>query len=259
MGEQVISSGNRTLGQVIRQQRHGLGLTQEELAERIGEGVRQAEISRLENDHITLPRRARLEQIADALELPVGVMLAHSGWTGAESISQSEDRANGDNALLRAENSELETQNEEMRATIEELWATREDLEAQARKLESEALHKIPEQEQLLPIFNGVEDGVAVVNREGLIVFRNTAFTAMVERHGDEVTLVDEHGQRFTDDAHPFQRAARGEDFSVDVTFVGSGKRQSYTAHGNPMTTETGDQLGVLTIQDCGDDCDEPE
>jgi transcriptional regulator with XRE-family HTH domain len=76
---------SKTLGQVIRRRRKELGLTQEELAELIGSGVRQAEISRLEHDHVTLPRRARLEQIARALDIPMGVLLARSGWTGADN------------------------------------------------------------------------------------------------------------------------------------------------------------------------------
>lgn len=251
MPEQAINPPDRTLGQVIRQRRNELGLTQEELAERIGEGVRQAEVSRLEHDYITLPRRSRLDQIARALDLPIGVLLAHSGWTGVDDIPQSGDRENDETVRLQAENSELEEQNEEMRATIEELWATRVDIEAQARNLESEALRHVSGQEQLLTIFDGVEDGVAVVNREGSIVFRNAAFSAMVEHHGDEVAMADEHGQRFTDDMHPLQRAARGEDFTMDITFVGSGKREPYIAHGRPMTTENGAKLGVLTIQDC--------
>jgi transcriptional regulator with XRE-family HTH domain len=75
-----------TLGQVIRSRRIELALTQEELAERIGEGVRQAEVSRLERDRIMLPRRARLEAIAAALELPLGELLARSGWSGADAI-----------------------------------------------------------------------------------------------------------------------------------------------------------------------------
>ena len=77
-------SGSATLGQVIRQRRMELGFTQEELAERIGDGVRQAEVSRLERDRVTLPRRARLEEIARALKLPVGMLLARSGWVGAD-------------------------------------------------------------------------------------------------------------------------------------------------------------------------------
>lgn len=73
-----------TLGLIIRQRRVELGLTQEELAERVGNGVRQAEISRLEHDRVALPRRKRLEQIATALEIPVGTLLARSGWAGAQ-------------------------------------------------------------------------------------------------------------------------------------------------------------------------------
>jgi len=73
-----------TLGQVIRLRRSELGLTQEELAERVGGGVRQAEISRLERDGVNLPRRQRLEQLAQALDMPLGALLARSGWSGAE-------------------------------------------------------------------------------------------------------------------------------------------------------------------------------
>lgn len=75
----------RTLGQVIRTRRQALGLTQEQLAERIGDGVRQAEVSRLECDRVALPRRRRLERIAFALELPIGQLLATAGWSGAEA------------------------------------------------------------------------------------------------------------------------------------------------------------------------------
>lgn len=75
-----------TLGQIIRERRADLNLTQEELAERVGPGVRQSEISRLERNRVTLPRRQRLEQLAEALDIPVGVLLARSGWVGAEAI-----------------------------------------------------------------------------------------------------------------------------------------------------------------------------
>ncbi|MBA2467881.1 MAG: helix-turn-helix transcriptional regulator [Chloroflexia bacterium] len=66
-----------------------MNLTQEELAERVGPGVRQSEISRLERNRVTLPRRQRLEQIARALDIPVGVLLARSGWVGAEGIESN--------------------------------------------------------------------------------------------------------------------------------------------------------------------------
>lgn len=73
-----------TLGRFVKRRRIELGLTQEDLAERMGEGVRQADISRLENDRVTLPRRDRLERLAEALDVPLGVLLARSGWTGAD-------------------------------------------------------------------------------------------------------------------------------------------------------------------------------
>jgi len=72
-----------TLGQVIQKRRTELNLTQEELAERVGDGIRQAGISRLEHDRIGLPRRERLARIAKALDLPLGVLLVQSGWMGA--------------------------------------------------------------------------------------------------------------------------------------------------------------------------------
>jgi transcriptional regulator with XRE-family HTH domain len=69
-----------SLGSFIRERRQELGLTQEELAERIGATVRQAEVSRLENDRISLPRRERMEHLAAALEVSLGELLVRSGW-----------------------------------------------------------------------------------------------------------------------------------------------------------------------------------
>jgi transcriptional regulator with XRE-family HTH domain len=75
-----------TLGRFIQRRRIELGLTQEQLAEMIGGGVRQSEISRLEHDRISLPRRQRLEQIAIVLDVSLGELLARSGWAGAEAV-----------------------------------------------------------------------------------------------------------------------------------------------------------------------------
>lgn len=79
-----------TLGAYVRRRRIELGLTQEQLAEQIGDGVRQADISRLENDRVVLPRRDRLERIADALDVPLGHLLVRSGWTGADDLPMPE-------------------------------------------------------------------------------------------------------------------------------------------------------------------------
>ncbi|HEX5165100.1 MAG TPA: helix-turn-helix transcriptional regulator [Thermomicrobiales bacterium] len=80
-------SESSMLGVVIRQRRIELGWTQEELAERIssdGEYVRQSEISRIESGKVGLPRHERLVRLADVLDLPLGELLARSGWTGAD-------------------------------------------------------------------------------------------------------------------------------------------------------------------------------
>jgi transcriptional regulator with XRE-family HTH domain len=69
-----------SLGTFIRERRQDLGLTQEQLAERIGDTVCQAEVSRLENNRISLPRRERLTAIAVALEVSLGDLLVKTGW-----------------------------------------------------------------------------------------------------------------------------------------------------------------------------------
>jgi transcriptional regulator with XRE-family HTH domain len=77
----------QTLGQVIRARRLALGLSQEALADRVAargdEAFRQSDVSRLERGAVALPRRPRLEHLAAALDLPLGELLALSGWSGA--------------------------------------------------------------------------------------------------------------------------------------------------------------------------------
>ena len=74
-----------TLGTYIRQRRQELGLSQEQLAERIGESVSQSDVSRLEKDRITLPRRRRMEQLAVALEVSLGELFVRTGWMEDEN------------------------------------------------------------------------------------------------------------------------------------------------------------------------------
>lgn len=79
---------SRTLGQTIRRRRLELGWTQEELATRTcaeGDPCHQSDISRIERDRVALPRRARLARISAALDVPLGELLARSGWAGADA------------------------------------------------------------------------------------------------------------------------------------------------------------------------------
>jgi transcriptional regulator with XRE-family HTH domain len=76
------------LGNYIRERRQDLGLTQEELAARMGGTASQAEISRLERGTIHFPRRSRLDALAVALEVSLGTLLMESGWmTSDEGIT----------------------------------------------------------------------------------------------------------------------------------------------------------------------------
>jgi transcriptional regulator with XRE-family HTH domain len=85
----------RSLGTAILQRRMELGLTQAALAERVATcgdwGFRQSDISRLERGIVTLPHFTRMRSLAAALELPVGELLAKSGWTGAEGAFPTTD------------------------------------------------------------------------------------------------------------------------------------------------------------------------
>lgn len=83
-----------TLGDVIRNRRMELGWTQEELADHVadlGDPIRQSDISRLERNETALPRRARLECIAEALDLPLGELLERSGWSGALVVFEEQE------------------------------------------------------------------------------------------------------------------------------------------------------------------------
>lgn len=78
---------SRSLGEAIRLRRLELGMSQEELAERIGPDVRQSDVSRLERGKILFPRLERLNQIATALGISIGALLIEAGWfTDDESM-----------------------------------------------------------------------------------------------------------------------------------------------------------------------------
>jgi transcriptional regulator with XRE-family HTH domain len=83
-----------SLGQAIRERRQELGWSQETLAARVvalGDAAfRQSDVSRLELGKVGLPHRIRLASLAAALDLPLGELLARSGWAGAEAAFTSE-------------------------------------------------------------------------------------------------------------------------------------------------------------------------
>jgi transcriptional regulator with XRE-family HTH domain len=91
------------LGNYLRERRMELGLSQEELAERIGGSASQAEISRLERGHVMLPRRGRMEALAEALEVTLGSLLVRSGWLTEGEEDDLDALPRTEESLARAE------------------------------------------------------------------------------------------------------------------------------------------------------------
>jgi transcriptional regulator with XRE-family HTH domain len=109
------------MGAYIRERRQRLGLSQEELAERVGGAYSQSDISRLERGHIGLPRLGTIVRLAASLEVSVGDLLIAAGWFEDELVISSL-------APAAAEQDTLET----VLAVIEAELDTIRDLEHQA-------------------------------------------------------------------------------------------------------------------------------
>lgn len=78
-----------TLGDLARHRRLALGLTQEEIAARLG--VDQTWVSNIEKDkYKSLPAPARLRALAHALRLSLPELLAQLGYTDEEPVLAAE-------------------------------------------------------------------------------------------------------------------------------------------------------------------------
>lgn len=143
-------STSPSLGQFIRQRRLELGLTQEQLAEQIGDSFRQSEVSRLEHDRVSLPRRERMEHLAAALEVTLGELLAHTGWlTGG-----ADDLKDGDvDATIEAVDPGEPLTPADVRTLVEAVEA--------ARSVIRTAMEALTMADEILRITSGTLDGAA--------------------------------------------------------------------------------------------------
>ena len=235
----------QSLGQFIRERRLELGLTQQQLAERVDEHLAQAEISRLERDKVALPRRPRMERLAIALEIPLGVLLARSGWTAAGDFPAAALANASSNAELQANIDELQANNDHLRASLLDL------LRENAALLGLSADPELPELEEgtrrrLRSVLNTVDDGAVVVDCDGGIVLKNAAYVAIFS--GDP-SMIDTVGAPVPLPDAPIQRAARRERFSMAFGLDQFGSRTWYWAEGKPMASDEGIPLGVITIR----------
>jgi transcriptional regulator with XRE-family HTH domain len=92
----IEGEDNAMLGEYIRERRHQLGLSQEQLAERVGGTYSQGDISRLERGHIELPHLETLIKLASVLEVPVGNLLIAGGWFDDGHFAAMPTLAEGD-------------------------------------------------------------------------------------------------------------------------------------------------------------------
>jgi transcriptional regulator with XRE-family HTH domain len=70
-----------TFGDAIRQRRYELGMTQEQLAERTGDCLRQLDVKRLELGLILMPHWKWFERLAEALEWSVTDLMRAAGFS----------------------------------------------------------------------------------------------------------------------------------------------------------------------------------
>lgn len=80
----------KALGAVIRNQRARLGLTQEELADRMAElgdtNIRQSDISRIERGQVQLPHFDRLRWLSETLDMTIGELFVRAGWIQIDEV-----------------------------------------------------------------------------------------------------------------------------------------------------------------------------
>lgn len=104
------------IGNYVRERRQDLGLSQEQLAERVGGTYGQSDISRIERGHIELPRLATMVSLAASLEVPVGDLLIASGWFNeGHFTSMSQSSGDSSNTRLELVLAEIESELAEIR------------------------------------------------------------------------------------------------------------------------------------------------
>ena len=157
------------------------------------------------------------------------------------------------NEELHATNEELETLNEEMQATLEELQATNDDMASQSADLQRLSHEHEAQRRHLELMVNSIGDAVLVIDAEGHPILKNPAYEALFGVAPAAFQAEYPDGTPIPAGDTPQQRAARGEDFSVEfVAQAIDGTRRWLEATSRPFETD-GERQSILIIRDVTD------
>jgi PAS domain-containing protein len=203
-----------------------------------------------------------MEQLARALELPLGELLIRSGWAGGDPIGTEAEEA-----VDRGAFGPPEDDSQEIQERVDELHGMSTGLQAGVTRLQSandrlrdRGIERAAELrtaeaivEQLRAILNALSDPVVVVDTSGFVVVENTAYGVFAARHTDTPAMLDPAGVPIPKDRLPLERAARGEQFAMEIDIEADGERRTYRVEGQPASTVVGGLVGVVTIRQEGD------
>lgn len=221
----------------------------------------QPELAR--EDSVELRRRldAALQLLADVQSandrlLVVNEELVQSRqqlMTNSFAIEAASEEVETLNEELHATNEELETLNEEMQSTLEELQATNDDLAVQTTELQRLSLEHEAQRRRLEIMLNSIGDAVLVVDAHGAPMLANPAYHTLFGGLAAGFTAERPDGTPIHPVEAPLQRAARGEEFSMEfVAQAADGSRRWLEALGRPFQLEDETQ-SILVIRDVTD------
>jgi PAS domain-containing protein len=186
-----------------------------------------------------------MEHLAIALDVPLGVLLERSGWTGSGTFQAATAAHTASTAELQASIDELQANNDHLRASLLDLLRENAALLGLTTDRDPPELEEVTRR-HLGSVLNSLDDAAAVVDAHGTVILRNDAFVSLFA--GDPA-MVDTAGEPVPHEATPLQRAARRERFSVAFGLDRFGSTSWYWVEGKPMADDHGVPLGVLTIR----------
>ena len=193
--------------------------------------------------------------------------LAEQHATAIEELQSTNEELETTNEELQSTNEELETTNEELQSTNEELETTVEELQAantELAALNSELENRTGDLNRLdtfhRSLINGLELGLAVLNRDGVVVTWNQVAETMWGLRAEQALHrpftalpIGEVVER----AHSVLKRvlSTGEAAEVvDVPYaIPGGNARRGTLRMVPLRDGTGDVSGILAVMRAGD------